>query len=122
MNDSDPVSLFEYIADLSGYSHGLRWSKSAFTCKRLGKRFAFDKLHDDEMSTIGKAARVEDHCRVRMAQFRHRSRFSQETFGEIAVSGELPSNDLYGDGSFESEVSGKIDSAHPTASDFTFDS
>jgi hypothetical protein len=56
-----------------------------------------------------------------MAQFRHRSCFAQEAFGEITISYKLTPNNLYGNGPFKSEVSSKIDSAHPTASDFTLD-
>jgi hypothetical protein len=55
-----------------------------------------------------------------MAQLRHRSSFTQETIGNVCIARELATNDLDGDGSFETKVRGKVNSAHAAGPDFAF--
>jgi hypothetical protein len=54
-----------------------------------------------------------------VAQLRHRSRFAQKTIGDVRITGELASNDLYGNRAFETEVRSKVNRAHATGPDFT---
>jgi hypothetical protein len=55
-----------------------------------------------------------------MAQLGHRSRFAQKPIGDVCISGELASNDLDGDRTFETEMRGKVNGTHAAGSDFTF--
>jgi hypothetical protein len=50
------------------------------------------------------------------------SRFSQESFGDIAVTCKFALDNFYGDGAFQSQVGGKINRTHAPDTDFTFDS
>jgi hypothetical protein len=56
-----------------------------------------------------------------MAQLRHRSRFAQKSIGYVSVAGKLAFDDFDGYRPFETEVRGKIDSAHAAGPDFAFD-
>jgi hypothetical protein len=55
-----------------------------------------------------------------MAQLRHRSRFAQKTIGDVRITSELASNDLYGNRTFQTEVRSKVNRAHAAGPDFTF--
>jgi hypothetical protein len=53
-----------------------------------------------------------------MAQLGHRSRFAQESFGDVGVAREFTPDDLDRDRTFEIEVCGKVNRAHATRPDF----
>jgi hypothetical protein len=72
------------------------------------------------MTPVRQVPSVEDHRGVRMAEFCHRSRFTQETIGNVCIAGALALDDFDCDGPFEIEVRGKVDSSHAAGSDFTF--
>jgi hypothetical protein len=55
-----------------------------------------------------------------MAQLRHRPRFAQETIGDVCITGELATNDLDGDRTFETEMRGKVNGTHAAGPDFAF--
>ena len=91
---------------------------SALAREGLGKRLAFDKLHDDEVTTVRQVPRVEDHRRVWMAQLGHRARFAQKSLGDIGITGEFASDDLDGNRTFEIEMRGKVNRSHAAGPDF----
>jgi hypothetical protein len=55
-----------------------------------------------------------------MAQLGHRPRFAQKTIGDVCITGELASNDLDSDRTFETEMGGKVNGTHAAGPDFTF--
>jgi hypothetical protein len=55
-----------------------------------------------------------------MAQLCHRSRFAQETIGNVFITRDLTADDLDCDTSFETEMGRKVNSAHAAGSDFAF--
>jgi hypothetical protein len=55
-----------------------------------------------------------------MSQLRHRSRFAQKTIGNVRITSELASNDLYGNRTLETEVRRKVNGTHAAGPDFTF--
>src|SRR6185369_993339 len=120
MNDPEPVCFFENVADLSGNLNCMRGGEATLARQRLGKCFAFDKLHHDEVTAVGQITRVKDHRGVRMVQLGHRSRFAQKTIGDVCITGKLAANDLYSNRTFEAEVRGEINRAHAAGPDFTF--
>src|ERR1043165_1136558 len=110
MNDAESMSFFQHVADLRGDVDGVRRRELSFARKGLRQSFAFDKLHHDEVTAIRKIPRVEDHRRVRVTQLRHCARFTQEAIGNVSIAGELTLDDFYGDGTFETQMRGEIDS------------
>src|SRR6185295_1249423 len=118
MNNPEAVCFFEHVADLSRNTDCFRKSESTFARKRLRECFAFDKLHHDEVSPVRQISGVEDHRGVRMAQLGHRSRFAQESIGDVGVAGEFTSDDLDRDRTLEIEMRGKVNRTHATRSDF----
>jgi hypothetical protein len=121
VNDSDPVSFFQNVTNLGRDMNGTGERKASFPRKRFRKSFAFDELHNDEVTTVRQTAGVEDHRRMRMSELRHRSRLTQETIGDVGVRRELSFDNLYCDRSLKAEVCGKVNSAHATPSNFTLD-
>src|ERR1044072_4999934 len=120
MNNSEAVRLFKNVADLRGDADGFRERETTLARKRLRKCFALDKLHHDEVSPVGQISGVEDHRGVRMAQLGHRSRFAQESIGNVGVAGEFTSDDLNRDRTLEIEMRGKVNRAHATGSNLAF--
>jgi hypothetical protein len=57
---------------------------------------------------------------MRVAKLRHGSCFTQKPLGDVAVRSELAFDDFYGDWTFQSKVRSKVDRAHATGADFTF--
>src|SRR6266536_644839 len=103
MDNSDAMRFFQDIADLRGNPDSMRRGETAFSRQRFRKRFALDKLHDDEVTSIWQIASVEDHGRMRMPQLRHRSRLAQETISNVAVAGKLRLDDFHRDRTLESQ-------------------
>jgi hypothetical protein len=56
-----------------------------------------------------------------MAELRHRACFTQKSFRDVGIAGELALDDFHGYRTFETQVSGEIDSAHAAGPNFTFD-
>jgi hypothetical protein len=56
-----------------------------------------------------------------MTKLGHGPGFTQKAIGYVAVGSKLSLDDLYGNGTFQSQVGRSIDCAHPTGSDLTFD-
>src|SRR5512134_3821761 len=75
MNNAEPMRFIEDVANLGCYSYRVRWREPPLPNKGLGKSNPFDKLHDDEVTSIGQAASVEDHRGVRMPEPGHGASF-----------------------------------------------
>ena len=121
MNDAESMRFFEHVADLRGDADALVGVKSSFTREHLRQSVAFDELHHDEVTAVRKIARVEDHRGVLMAQLGHRARFTQKSLGDVGIAGKLALDDLDCYWTFETQVSGEIDSTHAAGPDFAFD-
>jgi hypothetical protein len=122
MHDTEPMRFFENVANLGGNLNRARGAKTNLSSKCLRERLAFDELHDDEVTTVRQVPSVENHGGVLVPQLGHGSRFTQEPFGDVAVTSKFAFDDFYSDGAFQSQVGGKIDRAHASGTDFTFDS
>src|SRR5260370_19173553 len=115
------MRLLQHFTNLHGNSHGPRCGKATLASQCFRKRLAFDKLHDDEVTSVLEIAGVEDHGRVSVSQFGHSSRFTQETIGAVAITSKFRLDDLYRDGRLESEMNCAIYSSHAAGSDFALD-
>src|SRR6266478_9512612 len=114
------MGLLEHITNLDGDLYGSLRRKTTLAGKCLRKRWPLDKLHNDEVPTVRQASGVENHRCMRVPQPGHGPCLTQEPLGYIRVSRELGFDDLYCDRSFQSELSGAIDSSHASSSDFAF--
>ncbi len=121
MNDAKTMCFLEHVADLRRNLDGPRRGETSFVRKQLRECFAFDELHHDEVTAVGKRSGVEDHRRVRMMQLRHRSCFAQKTICNVSVGCEFAFDDFDCYGAVESEMSGEVNSAHAAGPDFAFD-
>ena len=110
MNDPEAVRFFENVADLRRDGDCFREREATFAGERLREGLAFDKLHHDEVSPVRQISGVEDHRGVRMAQLGHRSRFAQESIGDVGIAGEFTPDDLDRDRTLQIEMRGKVDS------------
>src|SRR4051794_28871666 len=108
MNDSESMCFFKDVAHLRRNLHGTCRSKTTFTRKRLRKRFAFDKLHDDKVTTVRKISRVENHRGVRVTEFCHCSCFTQKALSNILIASKLAFDDFDCYGALEPEMGGEI--------------
>src|SRR5829696_4645367 len=120
MNDAEAMCFFEHVANLRCDVDCFGKRKTTFTCERLGECFTFNKLHHDEMTTIGQISSVEDHRGVGVAKFRHRPRLAKKAVSDVRITRKFAFDDLYCDWPFESEMGGKVNSAHAAGPDFTF--
>src|SRR4051794_29411776 len=118
MDDSEPMCFFENVTDLRCDIDCLSKRETALACERLRQSFPLNKLHHDIVTSVRQVSGVENHRGVRMAQLRHRSRFAQETIGDIGVRRKLGPDDFDCDGAFKIEVRGKVNSAHAAGPDF----
>src|SRR6266536_2815036 len=114
------MGFLEHITNLDGDLYSSLSRKTALAGKCLRKRWPLDKLHNDEVTAIRQVPGVENHRCMRMPQPGHGPRLTQETLGYVLVSCKLAFDDLYRDRSFQSELSGTIDSTHASGSDFAF--
>src|SRR6201991_4190629 len=121
MNDAESMCFFEHVANLRSDVDGAARSESSFACEHLRQSVAFDELHHDEVTAVRQITGVEDHRGVLMTQLRHRSRFTQKSFRDVGIAGEFALDDLHCYRTFETEMSGEIDSAHAAGPDFAFD-
>jgi hypothetical protein len=55
-----------------------------------------------------------------MVQLGHRACFAQETIRDVSIACKFAPDDLDSYGTIESEVSGKVNSAHAASPDFSF--
>jgi len=72
------------------------------------------------VTAVGQIARVENHRGIRMPQFRHRARFTQEAIGHVGVGRKFRPDDLDCNRAFEIEVRGKVNRSHAAGPDFAF--
>src|SRR5262245_1227411 len=117
MYDPEAVCFFEDIANLRSDVDCMCEGKSSLAMQCLRKSFAFDEFHHDEMTTVRKDSRVEDHRGVWMAQPGHRARFAQESIGDVGIARKLTPDDLDCDGAFQTKVGGEVNSAHAACPD-----
>src|SRR6185295_18181755 len=122
MNDAQSMCFLEDIANLRCNLDRAGSRETTLAGQGLRMCFAFDKLHNDEVASVGKVSGVEDHCCVRMAKFSHRSRFTKKAISNVLITSELASDDFYSNWAFKPEVGGKINGSHSADSDLTFDS
>src|ERR1700741_48201 len=120
MDDPETMRFFEHVADLRCDADRLRERETSLAGERLRECLPFDKLHHYEVSPVRQISGVEDHRGVRMAQLGHRSRFAQESFGNVGVAREFTSDDLDRDRTLQIEMRGKVDCTHATGSDLAF--
>ena len=110
VDDSLIVRRFERLGDLLRNRERLRERNRAL-CDPLGKRRAFNQLHDQRMDPVRVFESV-DVCDVRMVERRQHLRFALETRESLRVGGEEVRQNLDGDVTVQPRVACPIDFAH----------
>src|SRR6266567_8216357 len=98
------MGFLEHITNLDGDLYSSLRRKPTLAGKCLRKRWPLDELHNDEVPAIRKVPGVENHRCMRVPKPGHGPRLTQEPLGYVRVSRKLAFDDLYCDGSFQSEL------------------
>ena len=113
MNDSDGVRIFERVGDLNADVQQSRQWQGAVVCEMRRQRFAFDKLHDDEVDAACFFDRVNGD-NVGMVQDGRGLRFGEKPSLRALIASGVGRKQLERDVSAEFRILGTIHLAHPT--------
>src|SRR5262245_2410029 len=119
MNDTLLMSGLECLRNLMrNLERFFRGNRSAFDA--LGQRFAFDKLHHQEVAAINFLYAV-NRCDIRMIQGCQDAGFTLESRNTIGIVAERFGKELDRDTTSQLRIGSLIDIAHSAGSDVTSD-